>query len=144
MTIGERIKKTRENRNISQTDLAKKIGVSKQSLYKYEMNIVTNIPSNIIEQIAAILDISPCYLMGWENKEPPKEDSPGILQYYNLLNNVGRHVATERVKELTEVSRYVEKKTPEHLVPIAAHNDFESEEELAKMQEDIANLKIPE
>ena len=67
MTVGERIKKAREICDISQTDLAKRIGVSKQSLYKYEMNIVTNIPSNIIERIANTLDVSPCYLMGWEN-----------------------------------------------------------------------------
>lgn len=32
---------------------------------------------------------------------------PKILQYFEQLNDVGQHVATERVKELTEVPRYV-------------------------------------
>ena len=44
MTVGERIKKIRENLNISQTDLAKGVNISKQTLYKYETNVVTNIP----------------------------------------------------------------------------------------------------
>ncbi len=66
MTVGERIKKIRENLNITQTDLAKKADISKQTLYKYETNAITNIPSNKIEKIANILAVSPAILMGWE------------------------------------------------------------------------------
>lgn len=66
MTVGERIKKIRENLNIAQTDLAKKVNISKQTLYKYEANVVTNIPSDVIEKIADILAVSPAVLMGWE------------------------------------------------------------------------------
>lgn len=51
-TIGDRIKNLRESINVLQTELAEKIGVSKQTLYKYENNIVTNIPSYKIELIA--------------------------------------------------------------------------------------------
>ncbi|WP_369794744.1 helix-turn-helix domain-containing protein [Eubacterium sp. SB2] len=49
---GDRIKNLRESINVLQTELAEKIGVSKQTLYKYENNIVTNIPSYKIELIA--------------------------------------------------------------------------------------------
>lgn len=69
MTIGKRIKTLRENRSISQTSLADKIGVSKQTLYKYENDIITNIPSDKIELIANVLSTSPGYLMGWEDKK---------------------------------------------------------------------------
>lgn len=79
MTIGERIRKRREDYRISQTDLAKEIGVSKQTLYKYEANIVTNIPSDIIERIAFILNVSPAYLMGWE-----KDSSISINNIYPI------------------------------------------------------------
>lgn len=68
MTIGDRIKKTREKCGISQTDLARMINVSKQTLYKYENNIVTNIPSNKIELLAEKLEVTESYLMGWEDK----------------------------------------------------------------------------
>ena len=68
MTVGERIKKAREEKNISQTELANAVNLSKQNLYKYENNIITNIPSDKIEAIAKYLEISPAYLMGWVNK----------------------------------------------------------------------------
>ena len=69
MTVRDRIRKHRELSGISQTDLAEKIGVSKQTLYKYEKNVITNIPSDKIEEIAKVLNVSESCLMGWENKE---------------------------------------------------------------------------
>ncbi len=66
MTVGERLKQLRENLGISQVDFAAKLNVSKQNLYKYENNIITNIPSDKIEDAAKLLNVSPSYLMGWD------------------------------------------------------------------------------
>ena len=66
MTVGERIRALRERLEISQVDFATMVNVSKQTLYKYENGIVTNIPSDKIEAIAKIGHVSPAYLMGWE------------------------------------------------------------------------------
>ena len=44
MTVGERIKEVRNQLGMSQVDFADKKNVSKQTLYKYEINIITNIP----------------------------------------------------------------------------------------------------
>lgn len=67
MTVGEKIKKVREAKNIAQVDLASQVGISKQTLYKYENDIITNIPSNKIEAIAKALETTPASLMGWED-----------------------------------------------------------------------------
>ena len=45
MSIGKRIKEIRISKNITQDELALKIGTTKQTIYKYENEIVTNIPS---------------------------------------------------------------------------------------------------
>lgn len=66
MTVGSRIKKEREKIGISQTDFAKMIGISKQTLYKYEANIVINIPTAKIKKISEKLGVSIPYLMGLE------------------------------------------------------------------------------
>lgn len=71
MTKGERIKYYREQKGISQTDLAKMVKISKQSLYKYENNIITNIPSDKIEIIAEKLGVTPAEIMGWESNATP-------------------------------------------------------------------------
>lgn len=77
MTKGERIKQKREQLGISQTELAKRIDTSKQNLYKYENDIITNIPSDKIEALAKELNTSPAYIMGWN------EDSQ--IPHYNKL-----------------------------------------------------------
>ena len=71
MTVGERLKQLREQLGMSQVDFATKINVSKQTLYKYENNIITNIPSDKIESAARICNVSPAYIMGWENNLNP-------------------------------------------------------------------------
>lgn len=70
MDKGKIIKLLREQKGFSQVELADKIGVSKQTLYKYEKGIVTNIPSDKIESLAKALGTTPEVLMGWA--EPPK------------------------------------------------------------------------
>ena len=68
MTIGYRIRNLRETLGLSQIDVANTIGVSKQTLYKYEHDIVSNIPSDKIESLARKLNTTPAYLMGWEDE----------------------------------------------------------------------------
>ena len=73
-TIGDRIKNLRIENGMSQTELANHIGVSKQTLYKYENNIITNVPSDKIEAIAAVFDVSPGQIMGWVSPEQALEN----------------------------------------------------------------------
>lgn len=80
-TIGERIKLAREKIGMTQVDMADKIGVSKQNLYKYERGLVTNIPSDKIELIGKLTGVSPAYLMGWsdtDDKHPQSAIDAGI------------------------------------------------------------------
>ena len=75
MTLGDRIKALRETNGLTQTEVAKYLHTQKQTIYKYENNIITNIPYNKILLAADLFDVSPSYLMGWEdsNKSKPKE-----------------------------------------------------------------------
>ena len=67
LSIGKRIKEIRISKNITQDELALKIGTTKQTIYKYENEIVTNIPSQKIELISNALNTTPDYLMGWSD-----------------------------------------------------------------------------
>lgn len=89
MTVGDRIKELRLKLGLSQVDFADKINVSKQTLYKYENNIITNIPSDKIEAAAKLGNISPSYLMGWENVDwdllqKQKESRKRFAYVYNI------------------------------------------------------------
>ena len=65
---GKKIKLLREAIGMSQTELAKQTNSSKQTIYKYENDIITNIPSDKIAALANALQCSPAYLMGWEEE----------------------------------------------------------------------------
>lgn len=90
-TIGERIRLAREKIGMSQVDMADKIGVSKQNLYKYERGLVTNIPSDKIELIGKLTGVSPAYLMGWDATETeplPPNCFPIEKKKFPLLGNI--------------------------------------------------------
>ena len=84
MTKGERISEMRDRRGIGQTELADKVGISKQTLYKYENNIVTNIPSDKIEAIADALNVSPAYIMGWASDPEIKAESRLLSAFHKM------------------------------------------------------------
>ncbi len=73
MTVGDRIRQVRQEQDVTQQELADYIGVSKQAVYKYENNIVTNIPTDKVDAIAKRLKVSPAFLMGWEEQPEPKK-----------------------------------------------------------------------
>ena len=65
MTVGERIKERRIALNLSQDELAKKVGYkSRSSIQKIEC--ARDLPLRKVSKMAAALDCSPSYLMGWE------------------------------------------------------------------------------
>lgn len=65
---GTFLKEMRIERDLTLDDVGSKIGVTKQTLYKYENNIVTNIPSDKIEALAKLYNISPAKIMGWQQE----------------------------------------------------------------------------
>ncbi len=73
MEIGQKIRKLREERKMSQDELAKIIGyTSRSSINKIEKD-GRGIPSDKIILIADVFGVSPAYLMGWqENKSSVK------------------------------------------------------------------------
>ena len=81
MTVGDRIKRRRSDLHLTQDEVASKVGTIKQTIYKYEQNKITNIPTDMIAEIAQALETTPAYLMGWDEpkkEEPVPVDSPRI------------------------------------------------------------------
>lgn len=79
--LGDRLKELREERSLSQTEVANKIGITKQNLYKYENGIIENIPIDKIEALANYYDVSPSLIMGWNDS---LEGIPGINPIHKI------------------------------------------------------------
>lgn len=68
MTIGQRIKIRREELNMSQDDLAKKVGYkSRSSINKIELDLYS-LKQSKIKAIADALETTPSYIMGWDEE----------------------------------------------------------------------------
>ena len=105
--IGERIKQLREANSLTQEELAKRLETSKQTIYKYENQIITNIPSDKIEILAKIFKVSPVYLMGWDetNEEsPPKKKGVKIP----VLGRVAAGVPIEMIEDILDYEEITE------------------------------------
>ena len=127
MGMPERIKERRTLMGFTQEELGEKLGLQKSAIAKYENGRVENIKRSVIVDMAKVLGCSPCYLLDWDNNEKTKEELPKILQYYNQLNDIGKHEAEKRVEELTYLPQYT-------FGINAAHNDYKSEtDEIEKM-----------
>ena len=80
MTIGERIKEIRKQRGISVETLAKKLGVSKTTIYRYEDSTIEKIPLQIFDKICEILNVSAAELMG---NAPKKESAEKLPSHFD-------------------------------------------------------------
>lgn len=110
MTVGERIKELRNSLGMSQVDFADRINVSKQTLYKYENNIITNIPSDKIESAAQIGNVSPAYLMGWDINVKEKKESIKQGVIINVYGRVAAGIPIEAIQDIID-----EEEIPEEL-----------------------------
>lgn len=74
MNLGERIKIARDKAGLTQEELGKKCGTTKQTIFKYEAGVVTNIPLDRLELIADAVGVSAASLLGWEKEQPTVSD----------------------------------------------------------------------
>lgn len=71
-TPGDRIREMRIRNNLTLDDVAKKLNVNRQAVYKYEHGVVTNIPLENLEIMAEMFGTTPGYLAGWiDDREEP-------------------------------------------------------------------------
>ncbi|MCG9969994.1 helix-turn-helix domain-containing protein [Pelotomaculum terephthalicicum JT] len=124
--IGNNIKRERKNKKLTQQELADKIGKTESSIRKYEKGLV-QIPTDVLEQIASVLEVSPFNLMGadyWDLKYNADgklatevklieevgfcfgEKAVQLLKTFESLNELGQSKALEYTTDLTEQQKY--------------------------------------
>lgn len=64
--MAKRIRECRTQKQLTQEELANKLGLKKSAIAKYENGRVENIKRTTIEEMANIFGCKPSYLMGWD------------------------------------------------------------------------------
>lgn len=80
MTVGERIKEIRKQKKISVEYLAKELGVSKTTVYRYEDSSIEKIPLQVFDKLCELLDVSAAELMG---NVPKKNEIPELPNQFD-------------------------------------------------------------
>jgi transcriptional regulator with XRE-family HTH domain len=97
MTIEKRIKTLREKFNLSQEKLAEKVGVQRNTVWRWENSKAS--PMESLPALAKALSTSIAYLMGETDDPKPQSANPAPI---------------------TEIVRVTEKPPPEKLEPLSA------------------------
>lgn len=106
MSFSDKIRQSRESKKLTQTELAKLIGVSRQAYATYELG--TREPSlETLRKMASVFDVSVDFLL--DNDTPaPKEKAPAPEERKHNVEVIaahtteGRAVDEARVRELFE------------------------------------------
>ena len=97
--IGNKIYSTRKEQGITLDDIALKVGVAKSTIQRYETGKIINPKLPVIESIANALNVNPAWLIGKSDIKTvpvPAQSLPQIVEYYEHLNDLGKH---EELKE---------------------------------------------
>lgn len=83
MTIGERIKQKRKEKKISVEYLAKELGVSCSTVYRYEDASIEKIPLRVFDRLCTILEMTPAELMGNTDSVPEWGNAGKIPEHFD-------------------------------------------------------------
>lgn len=116
---GTRIRELRRIAGLSQEELGKRIGVQRAAINKYEKGTVTNIPLETIEKLAKIFDVSPIYIVGWDESDSNPlamevkvlkgvklyygNDAVDILEAFTMLSPTGRKRLLQYADEIRKI-----------------------------------------
>jgi hypothetical protein len=73
-------------------------------MYKYENDVITNIPSDKIELMAQALRTTPAYIMGWDDLDREQKVSE-IEAAFNLLTPDQQKLVTDLIHSLATKKR---------------------------------------
>lgn len=115
MTMGQRIKACRKAANLTQKELAAKMGVKEAAISKWEHGRVDTIPRSTIKALADLFGVHPCYLMAFSNDPRPVnggssiydrvagelgKEASDILKDFMTLNDQGKQLALSMIQAL--------------------------------------------
>ena len=83
---GERIKKLRKEKKMTQEQLGNLLGVKKSAVAKYENNRVENLKKETIQKLSDIFDVPASYFLGIEETDQPIITDSIVIPLYNDIS----------------------------------------------------------
>lgn len=120
MKVCERIQKLRMSKGLTQKELGDLLGVTKETIKKYENGQIRNLKADTIKKLTDYFGVPPVNFI-YDSNEIPNyskpaiesflytyfgEDTAMILKNINLLNEDGIRKVIEYVNDIVEIQKY--------------------------------------
>ena len=111
MEIGQKIRKARLERGLTQQELGAIVGVQKSAIAKYENGRVVNIKRSTLQKIAKALNIRPSELLFNESPKDTANLHVKIITDFELMNAIKDYylLSEENQKMIRELIRSLKK-----------------------------------
>lgn len=98
MNIGKNIKTRRTDLGLTLEEVAKIVGVSRQTIQRYESGVIASIPSDRIEKLAQALNTTPAFVMFGNSVAPPHKKGTRIP----VLGRVAAGIPIEAIEDVDD------------------------------------------
>lgn len=111
MELGQKIKKARIEKGLTQQALGDLVGVQKSAIAKYENGRVVNIKRSTMQKIASALDIRPSELIFEKSPEDTADLHVKILTDFDLMDVLKEYyeLSSDNQKMVRELIRNLRK-----------------------------------
>lgn len=122
MTIGERLKRLRIEKGLTQEEVGNMLGVTKGAIQKYESGQITNFRADTIKQLCMLFGIAPVYFIFEDVEEDYSSANSenlrnmiilhfgerfiSFLDVLDTLNEDGRTKVIEYANDLNAIEKY--------------------------------------
>ncbi len=126
-TMGERIKRLRLEKNLTQEELASKFGLKRAAINKYEKGNVENMKRSVIEDMSKFFGVSPSYLMALD------DSTSSIEEVFNKLDplrqekvfNYAKAQLNEQISEKITMLPDKKEDSDKEIIDLAAHSEID-------------------
>lgn len=120
MTVGERIKRLRLEKGMTQEELGKLLGITKGAVQKYESGQIVNFKTDSIKKLTEVFELPPAYFV-FDVVPDYTADAIGMLEFHfgswivdfvtniNGLNEYGRQKLISYCEDLSLIDKYKRK-----------------------------------
>lgn len=132
--MGQRIRNRRIALELTLDELGKKVGVGASTVRKWETGFIKDMRSDKIQKVADALDVTPAYLMGWDESQNVSVEqvhtNNGLIGQANAPVYInGENTPVQLSKEETELLRiYKELSVRGRMQLLTKAMDLEAEE----------------
>ena len=118
MTVGQRLKRLRMKKRLTQEELGDMLGITKGAIQKYESGKIKNFKVETVRKLSTIFDIPPAYFIFDKVPAYRFENTADILSMHygdwmpnflaniEILNEKGREKLRAYVEDLALIGKY--------------------------------------